>query len=147
MNKIMATLLLLVFSFLLIFLLVKTNLGITKHDAVITSLEKNISSSLNSHFALGYRNLSTGISVADVKSFENQLGSLMTEHSTVKLEKSNDLKIDYLVEKKDGSQSIQTLTTLKNDMKIKAVKIYYQFEGSEYVVRYVIDENTKGIAR
>ncbi len=143
----MFTITILVLGFLLIFLLLKSNIAITKHDALIASLDSNINSQVNNHFSFGHRTDDSGITIADLSEFELDFANLMSERSTLTLKKELPYQVLYLVEHRNGTQSIANIDDVLKEHVIKAVLVKYTVDSQEYTIRYIVDENSKNIIR
>lgn len=139
MKKIIGTLTMIVLGFLLIILLLRYNIGMTKHDSLVTSLEMNIRTVVADHFSNGARVQPKGINVTDLEAFESSFNSMMKSYSTSNVA-GNKSKLQYLVEVGNTGQRIEYIQNVKENDKILGVKVSYELDGRDYNLRYVLEE-------
>lgn len=138
-KKIIGTLSMIVMGFLFIMLLLRYNVGIMKHDSLVTSIEMNVRTVVGDHFSVGTRVNPKGINIIDLQSFEVDFNDMMKAFSTSNVagEKS---KLKYLVEVGKNSQKIVYIDDVKENEKILAVMVTYKLEDRNFNLRYVLEE-------
>lgn len=139
MKKIIGTLSFIVMGFLLIMLLLRYNIGIMKHDSLVTSIEMNIRTVVSDHFSVGTRINAYGIDISDLQAFEVEFNDMMKNYSTSNVAGKKS-KLQYMVEVGKNGQRIVYMDDVREQERILAVKVSYELEGREYNLRYVLEE-------
>ena len=92
-------------GFLLIMLLLRYNIGIMKHDSLVTSIEMNIRTVVSDHFSVGTRINAYGIDISDLQAFEVEFNDMMKNYSTSNVAGKKS-KLQYMVEVGKNGQRI-----------------------------------------